>query len=315
MSGTKTVQLTATVAPNTANAQNGITWKSNNTSIATVSTSGLVTGVKNGSTTITATTGNGKSASCSITVITSITSISVSPNSKTLKTGEKVQLTATKNPSTATEGIVWTTSNSSVATVSNGLVTAKSSGTATITVKSSTGGKSATCTITVSNPVQAKSYSPKKYYGNWLADYGERSFTGYKEWASYDLGGSYNIQSLSGSIKINMTSYGREEMFCTFGVKIEAYNGRSWDIIYKRTREYGTWLTSGSSTINESIQGFRDIHDVKNDTMDGSASSTAHNNSLTHQNKKYSKIRLMLYLSNTVPETLSATGSVTLKVY
>ena len=74
-------------------------------------------------------------------------------------------------------------------------------------------------------------------------------------------------------------------------------------------------MTSGSSTINESIQGFRDIHDVKNDTMDGSASSTAHNNSLTHQNKKYSKIRLMLYLSNTVPETLSATGSVTLKVY
>ncbi len=76
--------------------------------------------------------------------------MTVSPTSKTLKTGETVQLTATKNPSTATEGITWTSSNSSVATVDqNGLVIAKGSGTATITVKSSTGGKSATCTITV----------------------------------------------------------------------------------------------------------------------------------------------------------------------
>ena len=315
LSTNKTVQLTATVNPNTANVKTGVTWKSKDTSIATVSQSGVVTGVRNGSATITATTGNGKSASCSVTIITSVTSISVSPTSKTLKTGETVQLTAIKNPSTTTEGIVWTTSNSSVATVSNGLVTAKGSGTATITVKSSTSGKSATCTITVSNPVQTKSYSLKKYYGNWLADYGEKSFTGYKEWTSYDLGGSYNIESLSGSITIKMTSNGKEEMFCTFGVKIEAYNGSSWDVIYKRTREYGTWLTSGASTISESIQGFKDIHDVKNDTMDGSPSSTEYSNSLTHQNKKYSKIRLMLYLSNTVPESLSATGSVSLNVY
>lgn len=307
--------LQATITPSTANVNKEITWKSDNTGIATVDGNGKVTAVGNGTTRITATTANGKSASCTVTVTTAITSISVSPTSKTLKTGETVQLTATKNPSTATEGITWTTSNSSVATVSNGLVTAKGSGTATITVKSSTGGKSATCTITVSNPVQTKTYSPKKYYGNWLADYGETSFTGYKEWATYDLGGSYNIQSLSGSITIQMTSYGKAERFCTFGVKIEAYNGSSWDIIYKRTTEYGDWTTSGSCKINENIEGFKDIHDVINKTMDGSPSSTKHNNSLTKQNKKYSKIRLMLYLSNTVPESLSATGSVNLKVY
>ena len=150
MSGTKTTKLNATIQPSNANRNTGITWNSSNTGVATVDQSGNVTAKANGTTTITATTQNGKSASCTVTVTTAITSLTVSPTSKTLKTGETVQLTATKNPSTATEGITWTSSNSSVATVNqNGLVTAKGSGTATITVKSSTGGKSATCTITV----------------------------------------------------------------------------------------------------------------------------------------------------------------------
>ena len=116
-----------------ANRNTGITWNSSNTGVATVDQSGNVTAKANGTTTITATTQNGKRASCTVTVTTAITSLTVSPTSKTLKTGETVQLTATKNPSTATEGITWTSSNSSVATVNqNGLVTAKGSGTATI---------------------------------------------------------------------------------------------------------------------------------------------------------------------------------------
>ena len=150
MSGTKTTKLNTTIQPSNANRNTGITWNSSNTGVATVDQSGNVTAKANGTTTITATTQNGKSASCTVTVTTAITSLTVSPTSKTLKTGETVQLTATKNPSTATEGITWTSSNSSVATIDqNGLVIAKGSGTATITVKSSTGGKSATCTITV----------------------------------------------------------------------------------------------------------------------------------------------------------------------
>ena len=153
ISGTKTTKLNAKIQPSNANRNTGITWNSSNTEVATVDQSGNVTAKANGTTTITATTQNGKSASCTVTVTTLITSLTVSPTSKTLKTGETVQLTATKNPSTATEGITWTSSNSSVATVNqNGLVTAKGSGTATITVKSSTGGKSVTCTITVSYP-------------------------------------------------------------------------------------------------------------------------------------------------------------------
>ena len=316
MSGTKTTKLNATIQPSNANRNTGITWNSSNTGVATVDQSGNVTAKANGMTTITATTQNGKSASCTVTVTTAITSLTVSPTSKTLKTGETVQLTATKNPSTATEGITWTSSNSSVATINqNGLVTAKGSGTATIIVKSSSGNKSATAKITVSNPVQTKTWNISKYSKTVVTEWGEHLFVGYEDWDTYDLGGSYTIDSLSGTIKIEYSSYGKEEKLCVYGAQIEAYNGSSWDVIYKRTREFGSWLTSGTNSINESIQGFKDIHDIKNDTMDAKSKTTAHNNSLTRQNKKYTKLRARLYLSDYVPESIKATGSVTLNVH
>lgn len=68
-----THQLTATVAPSNA-ANKNVTWKSSNTSVATVSTSGLVTALTPGSSTITATAADGSnvSASCVLTVQSSI---------------------------------------------------------------------------------------------------------------------------------------------------------------------------------------------------------------------------------------------------
>ena len=84
--------------------------------------------------------------------------MTVSPTSSTLESGQTLQLNKTINPSTATEGVQWASSNTSVATVSNsGLITAKNSGTATITLKNSSGTKTATCIIKVQNE------SPKIY--------------------------------------------------------------------------------------------------------------------------------------------------------
>ena len=69
-----------------------------------------------------------------------------------LKTGETGTLTATVQPSNATnKTVTWSSSNTSVATVTNGTVTAVAEGTATITATA--GGKSATCQVTVSKKV------------------------------------------------------------------------------------------------------------------------------------------------------------------
>ena len=129
----KSEKLQITYSPSSANYNNSVTWKSSNTNVARVDQSGTVTAVGNGGATITATAQNGYTAQCSVGVSTSIISLSVSPTSKTLNIGETVQLTGTKNPTSASEGTQWTSSNTGVATVSgSGLVTAKAAGTATI---------------------------------------------------------------------------------------------------------------------------------------------------------------------------------------
>ena len=71
----KSVQLKATISPNTTNIKDKITWTSTNNNIATVDSNGLVRGYANGTVTITATTANGKSTKATITVQTSPTSI------------------------------------------------------------------------------------------------------------------------------------------------------------------------------------------------------------------------------------------------
>jgi len=78
-----------------------------------------------------------------------VTSVTVKPTSLNLTVGDNATLTATVAPSNATDKkITWTSSNTSVATVSNGTVTAKAVGTATITATSSN-GKKGTATVTV----------------------------------------------------------------------------------------------------------------------------------------------------------------------
>lgn len=154
----QTAALTAFVTPSNATNKT-VTWKSSNTGVATVTSTGKVTAVANGTATITATAadGSGKSATCKITVNipVSVTGVSLNRTSATLTTkGQTVSLTATVAPSNATnKSVTWSSSNTSVATVSNGLVTAVGNGTATITVTTADGAKKATCTVTVKIPI------------------------------------------------------------------------------------------------------------------------------------------------------------------
>ena len=143
--------LAATVAPEDA-SDKSVTWTSSSTSIATVM-DGVVTGVKAGTATITATTVNGLKASCKVTVVVPPSSVSIYPTSKTLKPSETVTLSATVSPSSAYDkSVSWTSSNDAVAEVDEeGVVTAISPGTATITA-TTINGKTATCKVTVSDP-------------------------------------------------------------------------------------------------------------------------------------------------------------------
>ena len=149
-----TEALTAVISPSNATNQN-VTWRSSNTDVATVSTSGTVSAVDAGTATITVTTEDGgRTANCSVTVSSSsvaVTGISLK-SSTSLTVGGKEFLSATISPSSATnQNVTWSSSNTSVATVSpGGLVTAVAAGSATITVTTVDGGKTAACAVAVS---------------------------------------------------------------------------------------------------------------------------------------------------------------------
>src|SRR6266550_1955814 len=151
----QTVQLAAMPKDSAGAALTGrtVTWTSSNTSVATVSSSGLVSGAAQGSATITATS-EGKTSTAAITVTTvPVASVAVSPATASLQVGQTAQLTATLKDSaggTLTgRPVTWASSNASVATVSSsGLVKGIAAGTATITATSE--GKAGRAAATVS---------------------------------------------------------------------------------------------------------------------------------------------------------------------
>ena len=132
-----------------------VSWSSSNQVIASVSTTGLVTALALGTTTITATAG-GRSGTAQVTVEGEpVASVTVLPGSDTLLVGETLQLAAELRD--AAGGVitgrtpVWSSSNNTVATVSaSGLVTAVGDGVATIAAAS--GGVNDGADITVFGP-------------------------------------------------------------------------------------------------------------------------------------------------------------------
>ncbi len=146
-----TGQLNAVIAP--ANATNkAVTWTSSNSAVATVSTSGLVTGVSMGTTTITATTSDGGyAAPATVQVGISVTGVTVAPTSLSILPSGTGQLTATVSPANATnKAVTWSSSNSAMATVSTlGLVTGVAVGNATITATTVDGNRTATTSVRV----------------------------------------------------------------------------------------------------------------------------------------------------------------------
>lgn len=139
----------------------GFSWSSSNTSVATVkkgsANKATVTAKGVGTATITIKTYNGKTAQCKVTVKNAPSSVKTTPASVTLGKGETYTISESTNSGTYANAanLKWTTSNSSVATVTKGsgnkaTITAKGNGTAYIKI-ALYNGKTAQCKVTVKN--------------------------------------------------------------------------------------------------------------------------------------------------------------------
>ena len=163
----RTVQLTATILPDTANVYTNITWTSSDTNVATVTEAGFVTGISNGTVTITAKAENGVAGTSTITVQTSPTGMNLNAISAVLDRSKVPELqleVVSFMPETANVGtnVTWVSSDTSVATVDEtGFVKGIKNGNATITATTEN-GITAECRIVVVTTITAISVDPDR---------------------------------------------------------------------------------------------------------------------------------------------------------
>ncbi|MBN1604606.1 MAG: Ig domain-containing protein [Chitinispirillaceae bacterium] len=199
MAVSDTYQLTATVTPGNASNKT-LSWSTSADSVAAVNENGLVTGIAEGSATITVTTEDGAHTdSCTVTVTTDtvpVTGVTLNRETLTMAVSDTYQLTATVTPGNASnKTLSWSTSADSVAAVNeNGLVTGIAEGSATITVTTQDGDHTDSCTVTVqsgtgyivANHEAVEQYAdiPQEYIDivkTWLVDAaGESHSEGYR---------------------------------------------------------------------------------------------------------------------------------------
>ena len=129
-------------------SDNTITYKSANTKIATVTSKGVVKGVKVGKTTITITTSNKKTKKVTIVVKQGTTGLTTAKTAYTVVVGKTVSIGAKKKPTNSADPIKYTSANKAIATVSStGAIKGVKAGKTTITVKSGTKTKKVTVTV------------------------------------------------------------------------------------------------------------------------------------------------------------------------
>lgn len=132
-----------------------ISWVSSDENVATVSPDGMVKAVKTGTCTVSATNGSNK-AVCKVTVNpVEAESIAFNQSQATLKIGEKTMLETTFTPEHTTDkSLTWESSDTSIASISNGIIQAKATGSCIITA-TTINGRTATCeVITIPNELK-----------------------------------------------------------------------------------------------------------------------------------------------------------------
>lgn len=252
----QTSTLHATITPSNATNKN-VTWSSSDTSVATVSSSGVVTGVALGTALITVTTEDGgKTAQCSVEVVpTPVEGVSLNKTSTILRilnpnNMPTEQLTATITPAgAANQNVTWSSSNTTVATVSStGLVTAVAPGTATITVLTEDGGYTASCTVRVIRPYYTVNLDAGGTNSTYGYDWGDiatnpdsNTYYGYQ---------SNNYHQASSLATMSVTVVGYSE----FTIYIRSYGESNYDYVFVRNigSSYLTSFSFNSTVYNDS---------------------------------------------------------------
>jgi len=133
----------------------GATWTSDDETVATVSDTGVVKALKEGTAVITVELDGYEAATCTVSVIAKpvvVPTVSLNKTALTLEAGKSEKLTATTKPEG--EKVTWSSDDTSVATVSSdGTVTAVGEGTATIEAMVE-GGNTAVCEVTVTKKTE-----------------------------------------------------------------------------------------------------------------------------------------------------------------
>lgn len=151
-----TGKLTVTYSPSNATNKT-ITWKSSNNGIVTVDSGGNLKAIAPGSATITATSKDGNHVATSKITVNALDKtlkgISLNKTEIKLEIGKTEKLTVNYNPNnTDTKGVSWRSSNSTIAKVEEGVITAIKPGNVEIKVTSDEGNFQAVCKVTVLSP-------------------------------------------------------------------------------------------------------------------------------------------------------------------
>lgn len=257
--------LTATVMPE--GCTDPVLWESSDPDVVTVR-NGAITAVSTGSAVITATCGS-QSASANITVKGTTTtvncaSINLSANMLTFAGEGSQTLTAAVTPEGCTEPIVWESSDTAVARVEDGVVTAVGNGSAVITV--TCGSFSAQCSVSVSGIVENLLGSTAWYVGEISETTGEVVDT--VTAANYT--DAFAVSAYAGTVMQGAcdgcnTNYSRivfydENLSFLRSVKFSGYGVVPKTAKYARVSVYGG---SGKNvTLKGSTENFWDSHEL-----------------------------------------------------
>jgi DNA-binding beta-propeller fold protein YncE len=234
-----------------------VAWLSSAAAVATVSATGLVTGVGAGTATITASSG-GRSGTVSLTVVAPVASVTLTLGSASILAGSTTQATATpKDASGATlsgRTVTWSSATTAVATVNgSGLVTGVSPGNSVITATSEGKTGSATITVTGNPPGAFQLVLPTNRSAgvstapsfSWQAASGAASYT--IEVATASSFGSTNVITQAGLTSTNYTPTSALQAGVVYFWRVTAVNTSGSTVASNATFEFSAPIPVGSS--------------------------------------------------------------------